>query len=264
MNPLSLSCVAEKREMKCWSPARKHEQEKWIRIPKAIESPSNSFNDSLKGKKKQKKKNKSQKKKERKKNIYSERKPFTCSSYQPAELLLALKNSALEILSGARAHFARSRRILWNCSFPGGSEGREKKALVGTQRRKTHGSNQDKVDVKVARRSRLDKNDICVRAKCNPRAGTSMRASLCVWSLGLEKKKEGREGVGCKTMMDSLQWNFRIRYIYFFLIREINCLFDYLSACIIILDGCCRVGVWGRFYWNLVVSSMDEIGRLFG
>lgn len=71
MNPLSLSYVAEKREMKCWSPARTHEQEKWIRIPKAIESPSNSFNDSLKGKKKkQKKKNKSQKKKK-------ERKTFT-------------------------------------------------------------------------------------------------------------------------------------------------------------------------------------------
>ena len=99
---------------------------------------------------KKKKRKQKQKKKERKKNIYSERKPFTCSSYQPAELLLALKNSALEILSGARAHFARSRRILWNCSFPGGSEGRgegerEKKALVGTHRRKTHGSNQDKV-----------------------------------------------------------------------------------------------------------------------
>lgn len=34
----------------------------------------------------------------------------------------------------------------------------------------------------------------------------------------------------------------------FIFIREINCLFDYLSACIIILGGCCRVGVWGRFY----------------
>lgn len=69
--------------------------------------------------------------------------------------------------------------------------------------------------------------------------------------LRIEKKKEGREGVGCKTMMDSLQWNFRYRnpvYLFFPDSRNKYCLFDYLSACIIILGGCCRVGVWGRFY----------------
>lgn len=37
--------------------------------------------------------------------------------------------------------------------------------------------------------------------------------------LRVEKKKEGREGVGCKTMMDDwLQWNFRYRnpvYLFF-------------------------------------------------
>lgn len=50
--------------------------------------------------------------------------------------------------------------------------------------------------------------------------------------LRVEKKKEGREGVGCKTMMDSLQWNFRYRNpVYLFFPDSRNKLFVRLFIC---------------------------------
>lgn len=95
-------------------------------------------------------------------------KPFTCSSYQPAELLLALKNSALENLSVARAHSharAEFSGTLVSRRGRAGACGGRKKAVGRNASPENTQSNQDKVDVKVARRRRPDKNDIYVRWK---------------------------------------------------------------------------------------------------
>lgn len=69
-------------------------------------------------------------------------------------------------ISHARAEF--SATVVFLVDQRGGEKGFGRNASVENTR-----SNQDKVDVKVARRSRLDKNDISVRAKCNPRARTT-------------------------------------------------------------------------------------------
>lgn len=85
-------------------------------------------------------------------------------------------------ISHARAEFSGTLAVFL-VDREGGEKGFGRSASAENTR-----SNQDKVDVKVARRPRLDKNDICVRAKCNPRTSTSVSMRVKLRAGGKRKK----------------------------------------------------------------------------